>query len=92
MEKNKIKIDDFCDFFLNILFMWYLYEKFSYNNESIQLSNFLIKWCKFTCIIWILKPKAMKTCKFKFLKLNQIEISHKWEKYKGPQMGYKVVY
>ncbi len=24
--------------------------------------------------------------------MNQIEISHKWKKHKGPQMGYKVVY
>jgi hypothetical protein len=58
------KLYYFCDFFLDILFVWYLYENFGYNNESIQLSNCLIKWCKLTCTIWILKPKAMRTCKF----------------------------
>jgi len=91
MEKTR-KIDYFCDFFLDILFMWYLYEKFSYKNQSIQLFNCLIKWCKLTRTFWISKPKAMKACTFKFLKLNQIEISRKWEKYKGPQMGHKVLY
>ncbi len=91
MEKTR-KIDYFCDFFLDILFVWSLYEKSSYKNQRIQLFNFLIKWCKLTCTIRISKPKAMKACKFKFLKLNQIEISCKLEKYKGPQMGYKVVH
>jgi len=39
-----------------------------------------------------IKTISHETCKFKFLKLNQIEISHKWENCKGPQMGYKVIY
>jgi hypothetical protein len=34
----------------------------------------------------------MKACKFNFLKLNEIENFRKLEKYKSPQMGYKVVY